>query len=157
MAKNGSDMATNEVAGRQRIVVGVDGSKPSIEALRWASRLAGSGTDIIAVMAWELPSAYGIAGLPTDWNPEADASKILTEALTEAFGDTKPADLRWTVERGHPAKVLLDASKDAEILVVGSRGHGGFVGLLLGSVSAYCAEHARCPVLVARGAPPSAR
>lgn len=145
-------MVSNEGARRQRIVVGVDGSKASIEALRWASRLAGSDTEIDAVTAWEFPLAYGAAAPVGDWSPEADANEILASALTEAFGDAKPPHLRSIVERGHPATVLLDASRDAEVLVVGSRGHGGFVGLLLGSVSTYCTEHAQCPVLVTRAA-----
>jgi nucleotide-binding universal stress UspA family protein len=75
------------------------------------------------------------------------------------FGDQPPAGLQRQVREGGAAKVLLDAGESAIILVVGSRGHGGFAGLLLGSVSANVAEHASCPVLVIHGdqAPPPAR
>lgn len=132
-----------------RIVVGVDGSEPSKAALRWAARcVAAIGGFIDAVIAWQPPSDLGWAYLPSDWRPDQDAEKLLTEAVDEAFGADRPVGMRLTVERGNPAKVLIDQSKNAELLVVGSRGHGGFAGLLLGSVSAGCAEHASCPVLV---------
>jgi nucleotide-binding universal stress UspA family protein len=131
-----------------RIVVGVDGSSPSIDALRWAARIGTAlGLEIDAVTSWEYPISYGMGGL-LDYRPDTDATQVLAEALTTAFGDTRPDGLRRLVAEGHPAKVLLDASSEAEMLVVGSRGHGGFVGQLLGSVSAPCAEHATCPVVV---------
>ncbi|OZC75284.1 hypothetical protein CH251_11015 [Rhodococcus sp. 06-462-5] len=74
--------------------------------------------------------------------------RALAEATAAAFGTDLPAGLKQVARQGSAAKALLEASHDAEILVVGSRGHGGFVGLLLGSVSSQCAEHAHCPVLV---------
>lgn len=132
-----------------RIVVGVDGSEPSKAALRWAAGFAAeTGGFIDAVIAWQSPSDLGWAYLPGDWRPDQDAEKLLTQAVDEVFGANRPLGLRLTVERGNPAKVLIDQSRNAELLVVGSRGHGGFAGLLLGSVSASCAEHAKCPVLV---------
>lgn len=135
--------------GVPRIVVGVDGSEPSKAALRWAARLlAVTGGFIDAVIAWQPPSDLGWAYLPSDWRPDRDAEKVLTETVDEVFGAERPLDMRLTVERGNPAKVLIDASKNAELLVVGSRGRGGFAGLLLGSVSTSCAEHAGCAVLV---------
>lgn len=133
----------------KRIAVGVDGSQPSKSALRWAARwaqLTGAGID--AVIAWQPAPNYGWAIGDATWRPEEDAEKVVTQAVDEVFGADRPPDLRLIVRRGHPAQVLLDASEDAELLIVGSRGHGGFVGLLLGSVSANCAEHATCPVLV---------
>ena len=72
----------------------------------------------------------------------------LTRQVDQVFGAHRPQDLRLVVREGYPAHVLIEASKDAALLVVGSRGHGGFVGLLLGSVSANCAERANCPVVV---------
>lgn len=144
-------MDTVEGPSRRTIVVGVDGSKSSIEALRTAARIAAAmGGEIDAITSWEFPASYGLAGGAIEWRPDTDATEVLSEAVKEAFGDDVPAGLRRVVTEGHPAKVLIEASTDAELLVVGSRGHGGFVGLLLGSVSAYCAEHANCPVLVAR-------
>ena len=134
----------------KRIVVGVDGSPSSIDALRWAARVGGAlGIEIAAVTAWDYPlilSTTGTAGL--DWRPDTDAEKALDAAVTSAYGATRPEGLVTLLRRGHPARVLLDASDNAEMLVVGSRGHGGFVGLLLGSVSAHCAELATCPVVV---------
>lgn len=132
-----------------RIVVGVDGSEPSKQALRWAARfLAVTGGWIDAVIAWHPPASYGLSYAPADWNPEEDAQKVLTRTVEEVFGADPPLGLRQIVREGNPAKVLLDESRDAALLVVGSRGHGGFAGLLLGSVSAHCAEHATIPVLV---------
>ena len=71
--------------------------------------------------------------------------------------DSRPARLQATVADGSPAKTLLQISEGARMLVVGSRGHGGFTGLLLGSVSAACTEHAHCPVLVVHGPTPPPR
>lgn len=143
---------------RPRIVVGVDGSDSSRAALRWVTSLAGlrEGTEVEAVMTWEAPPSYGWAtmgwaqGTATQTMQQACA-QMLTTVVEEVYGVQRPAGLRLTVQEGNPAKVLLDLSADSAMLVVGSRGLGGFAGLLLGSVSARCAEHARCPVLVVHG------
>ena len=140
-------MTENPQAGR--LVVGVDGSAPSQAALRWAleqSRL--TGTPITAVIAWQYPPDYGLGAVPEGWSPDQDAANALERTLQEVCGDDRPADLRSVVREGNPARVLLDESQGAAMLLVGSRGHGGFYGLLLGSVSAACAERASCPVLV---------
>ncbi|MDJ0360660.1 universal stress protein [Rhodococcus sp. H29-C3] len=98
----------------------------------------------------ESASAYGMAGGPAGYQPDKDAEKVLAETLTVAYGESKPDGLRALVHAGNAAKVLIDAAKNAEMLVVGSRGRGGFVGLLLGSVSKSVAEHAECSVVVVR-------
>jgi len=144
-------------AGAGRIVVGVDGSPPSRQALRWGARIAarfGAGLD--AVAAWNFPIGYGWGSVPSDWDPAQDMQKVLDQTVQEAFGDQPPAGMRRLVTEGGAAEVLLDASQGAIMLIVGSRGHGGFAGLLLGSVSSNVAEHASCPVLVIHGdqAPP---
>jgi nucleotide-binding universal stress UspA family protein len=147
-------MSNQESSVRRNIVVGVDGSAASIDALRLAARAAVSaGAQLDVVTSWEWPTSYGTSGVIADWDPAADAAQILAQAIEAAFGEREPEGLRSLVCEGHPARVLIEASQDAELLVVGSRGHGGFVGLLLGSVSAYCAEHAACPVLVTRATP----
>ncbi|MGA5302477.1 universal stress protein [Nucisporomicrobium flavum] len=141
-----------EPGTRHDIVVGVDGSPASVTALRWAltqARLTGTG--IHAVTAWEFPPVWG-------WGPpavpytdiEVTAKEILETALEAAYGDDPGVPLHRSVVAGHPAQVLLDAAREAPLLVVGSRGHGGFAGTLLGSVSQRCAQHARCPVVIVR-------
>ena len=138
-------------AGSGKIVVGVDGSAQSKDALRWAGRLSTAlGAPIVAVIAWSVPNGmgYGFAYMPENWSPEADAHKIVDDAVDEVFGANRPSTLTTEISHDHPAKALLSAAADATLLIVGSRGHGGFAGLLLGSVSAHCAEHATCPVLV---------
>ncbi len=142
---------------RRNIVVGVDGSGSSLDALRWAARLAiPLNAEIDAVTSWIYPASYGMgSGPPADWDPAEDAAQILADAFTAVFGDDRPPGIRAVVCQGHPAQALIDASDGAEMLVVGSRGHGGFAGLLLGSVSAYCSSHAPCPVLVTRTMPPT--
>jgi nucleotide-binding universal stress UspA family protein len=148
-----------------RIVVGVDGSAPSERALRWAHFIAeAAGASLDVVVAWEPFTGFGWLGagwetVPTDWDPASNAEKVLTATIGKVFGDYRPAGLQLTVREGNAAKVLLEVSAGADMLIVGSRGHGGFTGLLLGSVSAACAEHAKCPVLVLHGEtpPPSRR
>lgn len=145
-----------------RVVVGVDGSESSLQALHWAGFLAHStGSILEAVAVWQPFNAYGWAGagwatVPSDWNPAEDAEKMVVGAIDTVFGAQRPAGLKITVREGSAARVLLEVSSGARMLVVGSRGHGGFAGLLLGSVSAACAEHGDCPVLVVHGttAPP---
>ena len=136
---------------KARIVVGVDGSDQSKEALRWAARLAEAlNAKIDAMIVWDVPD-YTYNGWNYDaagWHPEQAAADQLDNTLEEVFGKTRPAGLRQLTRRGNAAKELINAAADARMLVVGSRGHGGFAGLLLGSVSAHCAAHATCPVLV---------
>ena len=140
---------------RPRVVVGVDGSESSQAALCWAVHIAPAiDADVEAVIAWDYPPAYGWP-IAIDANLEVEATKVLETTLDETFGHQRPTRLSSVARRGHARDVLLDASRDADMLVVGSRGHGGFAGLLLGSVSAACAEHAQCPVLVVHGRPPA--
>ena len=131
------------------VVVGVDGSPQSVEALRWAARMAPSlGAGIRAVGAWDYPPEYaGYVPLGSD-NFDEITRKQVDEAVREAFGDDVPAGLSTVVEFGHPSKVLIHHCEGAAMLVVGRRGHGGFKGLLMGSTSSACVAHAPCPVLV---------
>ncbi|MET1007693.1 MAG: universal stress protein [Propionibacteriaceae bacterium] len=136
-------------ASTGQIVVGIDGSDASIEALRWALAQAGlTGGDVVAVTSWQRPKEYGgqFVAEEVDW--EKLAQTILDDALQAV--DPGEVTIHEHVCEGHPAQVLIDASQDAALLVVGSRGHGGFVGLLIGSVSAYVSAHAHCPVVVVR-------
>ncbi|WP_218712479.1 universal stress protein [Arthrobacter sp. BF1] len=134
------------------IVVGVDGSPESILALRWAKTLASTlGCTIMAISAWHLETVYGPYPV-TDWDGESEAHQVLNQALGEAFGGEPPVGMVAEVRRGRPVPVLLNLAQSAQMLIVGSRGHGGFAGMLLGSVSSACAAHARCPVLVVHGA-----
>jgi nucleotide-binding universal stress UspA family protein len=147
--------------GHNRVVVGVDGSESSKHALRWAQFVArATGSTLQAVSAWQPYTAYGWmaagwAAMPTDWNPAQDTEKALTATMDEVFGAQRPAGLQLTVREGNAAQLLLQASEGAQMLVVGNRGHGGFTGLLLGSVSGACTEHATCPVLVVHGDTPA--
>ncbi len=84
----------------------------------------------------------------TKWTLDRDAREILDIAIAQAFGDHVPASLRSDLAEGNAAEVLRHASEGSAMLVVGTRCHGGLPGLLLGSVSSACAEHASCPVLV---------
>ena len=140
-------METNKT---KRIIVGVDGSDSSIAALRYAARLADAlDAPLEAVTTWYYSSLTG-ARLVMEWTPEQDATDTLTAAVDQAFGDDPPARLIRTVAGGPPARTLIEMSRTCEMLVLGNRGHGGFVGLLLGSVSAACVRHAHSPVLVVR-------
>ena len=139
---------------RPRIVVGVDGSESSQNALRWAARQAEhTGATVEAVIGWQYPAFYGWApAVPEDADYGQIAEQVLTETLDKVFGPDRPAWLVTRVVARHPAEALVEASEDADLLVVGNRGHGGFADALLGSVSTYCVHHAHCPVTVIRPA-----
>ncbi|MDK1326543.1 universal stress protein [Arthrobacter sp. zg-Y1143] len=139
-------------AHRKRIVVGMDGSEESIAALRMAARLAELlGCRIQAVTVWEYPAMLAMPFPTSEFSPRVEAERALAEAVDAAFeGSGAPEDLTQEAVAGQPARVLMEASRGAEMLVVGNRGRGGFAGLLLGSVSAAVASHAYCPVLIAR-------
>jgi len=138
-----------------RIVVGVDGSPCSRAALRWAvqqARLDGASVD--AVMAWEYPAMFSpVAGPAAGYEADigAEAGKAIAGIVTQEGGAGAGVPVRPVAAEGQPAQVLLDAASGADLLVVGSRGHGGFASMVIGSVSLQCVLHARCPVLVLRG------
>lgn len=145
-----SEIAT----GGPRIVVGVDGSPGSAQALQWALRLARAEHAVVDVVAaWEYPATLSWTAAWEGYSPKDDLEKAVCSVVDDVYGPERPPWLHITIRHGHPVRVLLDASADALMLVVGSRGHGGFAGLLLGSVSARVAELAGCAVLVAHGDP----
>jgi nucleotide-binding universal stress UspA family protein len=134
-----------------RVVVGVDGSDASIDAVQWAVRYAALvGADVEAVTSWAYPASSGIALDTINW--EQNARDILDAALTQALPDGSDAIIRTIVE-DHPASALVNAATGADLVVVGSRGHGAFAGMLLGSVSQHVVAHAPCPVVVVRPQP----
>ena len=139
------------------IVVGIDGSEHSKKALRWAldeARLRSASLRV--VYAWTMPVffGYGVAQAAT-LDPQslrAAAKENLDTALDAVAGGVEGVSIERKAVEGLAAQVLVDEAKDADLLVVGSRGHGGFTGLLLGSVSQQCAHHAPCAVVIVREA-----
>lgn len=142
--------------GVSRTVVGVDGSDLSYKALRWALRDAqrrGPEATVHVVHVHPLEYAGGITDAPMAWHDGVggkDRSRKLLEDVLKQAADEGLGDVKVTRQEavGHTARILLDAAKDADLLVVGSRGHGGFSGLLLGSVAQSLVAHAPCPVVV---------
>jgi len=137
------------------VVVGVDGSANSKDALRAAYRLAQAlRVRLEVLMCWE-DSLFdeGFYGAAVSVDPEAfriTADQRLQAVLAEVFGPHLPEDIAPVLLRGRTADLLIDASRQAQLLVVGRRGVGGVLGLLVGSVTNACVSHAHCPVLVVR-------
>jgi nucleotide-binding universal stress UspA family protein len=136
----------------RRIVVGVDGSESSARALKWAAEQAQlTGAVLEVVTTWEWPTSYGWGVvIPEGWSPTDDAQKVFDQAVGPVAEAHPEVTIRPTIVEGHPAPVLVEESQGADLLVVGSRGHGEFAGMLLGSVSEHCVTNAHCPVLVFR-------
>ena len=106
------------------------------------------------VTTWEWPTNYGWAvPFPNGWDPRSDAQKVQDDGVEPVRRAHPSVKVRSRIVEGHPAPVLVEASQGAELLVVGSRGHGEFAGMLLGSVSEHCVTNAHCPVLVLRAPP----
>ena len=145
-----STRGTDPQSGSGRIVVGVDGSLHSEEALRWAlgqARLTGQA--VAAVISWDIPVNFAVGPL-TDLDWRGAATSTLKDTVAKVVEPSDPDRVSQRVVKGHPAEVLLDAAADAALLVVGSRGRGGFAGMLLGSVSQNVIARAACPVVVLR-------
>lgn len=139
----------------ERIVVGVDGSQSAREALRWAiDEARRRNATVEAVYAWHQPfmAGYMMEGELDLGRYEEDAQKLLDSAV-DAMKDSGDVAIERKLVAGSAAGALVDEAKGAALLVVGSRGRGGFTGLLLGSVSQQTAHHAPCPVVIV---PPAA-
>lgn len=134
-----------------RIVVGVDGSPAAARALRFALEEARRrDAQVDAVLAYQQPMSYaGFEGVVIPPVPHEQVEKGARSELEDAVGSV-PDDVRveLIVAEGPSAAVLLDTARGADLLVVGSRGRGGFMGLLLGSTSQQVISHAPCPVVV---------
>jgi nucleotide-binding universal stress UspA family protein len=135
----------------REIVVGVDGSPTSVAALRWAIEQAKrSGADVIAVHVWEYPYYGDITGSSGTPSPQVfieGAHAVLDEAIA-AVDVPEGMRVQPEVIEGSASRLLLDRAAGAELLVVGARGRGGFLHLLLGSVATQCVNHATIPVVV---------
>jgi nucleotide-binding universal stress UspA family protein len=139
------------------IVVGVDGSNCAREALRFAVHEAAlRNARLRIVCAWEIPPAiYGggfapVLGQETLDDFRIGADGVVEEALAQAKELEHAVECQSRVAQGQPADVLLQQADDADLIVVGNRGHGGFASLMLGSVSHQVVQHAPCPVTVVR-------
>jgi nucleotide-binding universal stress UspA family protein len=147
-----NDAASQEGGGSNRIVVGIDGSPASVGALEWAARQADlTKATLDVIMTWDWPSGYGWSvPFPDGYDPEEGVRQTVQQTTADLRAAHPTTVITSRVAQGHPAPVLVEASGGADLLVVGSRGHGEFVGMLIGSVSEYCATNARCPVLIHR-------
>ena len=142
-------MSVEQHHGRTRVVVGIDGSPPSKAALRWAIRYAGFTDGVVdAVIAWDYPTSYGWAPVIDEESVQDVAANTLEKTVREATADGPTVQVVRAVVQGHPAQVLVDEARGADILVVGNRGHGAFTSALIGSTSERCVRHALCPVVV---------
>lgn len=154
VAETPADTAPTGKIRTRPVVVGVDGSKGSSRALAWGAQQARMRhVPLKVVHAWYIPAvAYsGYFATPIDageWSRSAVNST--EEQIREVVGPHPELEVTFEVKEGEPAEVLVAESHDAELIVVGSRGHGGFTGLLLGSVSSKVAHHATCPVVIVR-------
>jgi len=147
-------MATQGI--RHKIVVGTDGSPGSVEALRWALRQAkATDAEVRVVLAWEVSAPLGYAPTLDDVDWPGIARRAVEEA-TAAEPDVS-VPISTEVVNDNPSNVLVEASKNADLLVVGGRGHGRVLGMVLGSVSDHCTHHAYCPVVVVRSPAPGTR
>jgi len=136
------------------IVIGTDGSGHSRRALEWAMKEAAvRHTPLTVVVVHPLVRGYAGRGVAyandaeLAWEAGEEAKREADKVLAE-LGDTRPESVNVQVTSGFPAEELLSAAKDADMIVVGSRGAGGFAKLMMGSVSGQVAHHARCPVVV---------
>lgn len=134
--------------GEQSIVVGIDGSPEAVAALRWAAEEARAHGHLVIAVTVNTPLAYAFApAAEIQQIVDSSSQAAMDAALTEVYGRTDPGGVTRVVREGNPAEVLIDASQEASLLVIGARGRGVFP---LGSVSDRCVRHAHSPVVVVR-------
>jgi nucleotide-binding universal stress UspA family protein len=135
----------------RRIVVGIDGSPDSKQALRWAvDQAEATDAEVEAVCAWEVPVTILLLPTATEQDYADRARQVLDETFAEVVGDDPPVAVHAAAVEGRPARVLSKRAAGADLLVVGSHGRGELPGMHLGSVASYCVHHAPCPVVVLR-------
>jgi nucleotide-binding universal stress UspA family protein len=138
-------------AAAKPVVVGVDGSPGSREALHWGVRQAQlTKCPVRAVIAWRWPIEYGNVPPAIEVDLRVDSAETLSAMVDEVLQEFPDVHLEQVVREGRSAAVLLEEAAGASLLVVGNRGHGAFTGMLLGSVSVHCVANADCPVTVVR-------
>jgi nucleotide-binding universal stress UspA family protein len=143
---------------KDRVVVGVDGSPSSDDALRWAAREADLHGDVLEVVCcWTYPATVTMAPFQPSLRDQvfADGARhVVKDSIERVLGGSADhMDVVAEVVEGPPSQRLVELSQDAAMVVVGCSGRGGFAGLLLGSVSQHLAEHGHCPVVVVHGEP----
>ena len=143
--------------GAHPIIVGTDGSEHSLSAVRWALREAAiRGIPVDVIHSWHftpMVDPMGIAIIPPTTEMQAAAKSVLDGVMKKIEHDRAGVVVNEIVAQGSPVSTLLSAARNAEMLVVGRRGHGGFVGLLLGSVATQVVHHSPCPVVVVSARP----
>lgn len=145
----------DEAMATGRIVVGVDGSEHSLAALRWAAseaKLRATRVHVVGTFTTPIMSTGYEVAVP-DPSDLQSASETMLDAVVDSVresGELDGVDVGTEVLEGHAGERLVALSRGAGLIVVGSRGHGGFIGLLLGSVTTYVVNHAHCPVVVVR-------
>ncbi len=140
-------------AGAARfVVVGVDGSEPSVAAVRWAAEQARRlGAEMRAVMAWDTPTRMFLVPEYSDADFQRHAADLLDSTLFDALGPEPDVPVHAVLVQDRAGPALAAAAEGAELLVVGAHGRGELPGVHLGSVASYCVHHASCPVVVLRG------
>lgn len=146
---------TTKTTSPRRVVVGVDTSENAARAAGWAAQEA-VDRDLALVVAHALEVPDGLLFASSAYADEMnDRGEKLLEQLTRPLRERHPdLSIETELKRAEPARMMVDYSAAAELLVTGTRGHGGFVGLLIGSVSLRTAAHAACPLVVVRGEEP---
>lgn len=140
-----------DAPSQQRILVGIDGSDSSKEALRTGDRIARAlDVPLVALMFWQGPPVYEGWETVDPYKPPAGSVELLRSTVAAVFGEDVPEHVRADLLHGRPAARLVEESENALMLVLGRRGHGGLRGSAMGSVSNACLAHAHCPVLVVR-------
>ena len=135
----------------QTVVVGVDGSQESVRALRWAAdHVRQVGGIVHAVTVWHQPVQFGYRFPPTDAELEKQGKQALDSAMAQVKPDFPSLDIQAKLIRGQVIDEFVKLSRQADLMVVGNKGHGAFTGMLVGSVAMKIVHHAVCPVTVVR-------
>jgi nucleotide-binding universal stress UspA family protein len=140
------------------IIAGIDGSSHSIRVLEWAIKEGALQHSAVTVLTVHSVPASPWTGNPTILSGESEeledlrqAAEEMTQKVASRLDGSRPTSITVRAVAGYPAKALIDASRDADLMVVGSRGAGGFARLMMGSVSSQVVHHAHCPIVVVRG------
>ena len=153
-------MSSHKVGSQiKKILVGIDGSDKSIEALKWASELASSlGAHLDVITTWQTPFpvvelislGFNLDTFEINDRPMEIAELRIAKVIKQVYGNIKPPGVGQIVAEGYPGRVLVEKSKAVDLLVLGNRGHSPAVETLLGSVSQHCLAHAKCPVVIVK-------